>query len=223
MIHKDYIMRLLNQFARGMAQILAKRALGDHPGALDEVADVLHELFGLQPRFFHQLSEFELKTLVKSGGRFNAEKAFMMAELLREYAEISEETDGADQDLVVPLFLNSARLYVDAFEASEKIRTGEFKAPFHRLCERLEDFELPADLLQRLMGCHQTLGAFSMAEDVLYRLMDIDEGRGIKAGLSFYEGLLERTDEDLEEGDLPRNEVEEGLCTVQERQKTWES
>lgn len=224
MIQDDYLMRLLNNFAKGMARILARKAQGDQPGALDVIADTMHELFGLQPQFFHRVSESELAALLKSGGRFNAQKAFIMAELLREHAEVVEEMEGegeeADDEAVIPFFLTAVRLYADALTASEKLRSGEFAGPFHLLCERLEDYALPVDLLARLMGCHQIMEAFSKAEDTLYRLMDADERRGVEAGLAFYEGLLERTDEDLEAGGLPRDEVKEGLDTVQERRKT---
>ena len=215
MIHSDYIMRLLNNFARGMARILKKKEAEDVEGALDEVSETMHELFGLRLHFLTDLSEQEMLTIIHSGGKVIGDKAYIMAELIREHTDLAETKDPSDPT-ILPLSAIALRLYVEALTAARKLQTNENLDAVDSLCDRLQSHPLPYRLLSRLMDLREAMGLYADAEDTLHRLMEVDENRASSRGRDFYKRLLELSDKDLKAGDLPRDEVKEGLKQLAE-------
>lgn len=216
MIQDDYLLRLIARFAEGMARIAAHKKQGDFTNAHDEAGEILNDVFGLQPMFFQTLSEYELQSALRAGKVFNAQKALMMGELLSEHAETMQKS-GSEEQEYVPLLITALSVYIEALMDTRELRTDEHIQTISLIRETLDDYDLPACVLENLLDYHQTLGQFSDAENVLYELLEADKERGIQKGRGFYEGLLSLTDEDLDAGDLPRCEVEEGLNMVEER------
>ncbi len=69
--------------------------------------------------------------------------------------------------------------------------------------------------------CEQ-LGRFATAEDVLFEMLDRGDDVA-ETGPAFYDRLLAKTETELQDGDLPRNEVEDGrqllLARLRDRAK----
>ena len=71
------------------------------------------------------------------------------------------------------------------------------------------------ELNEKIFQYYRITGRYSKAEDLLYSMIDassyIDKKRLIEEGNLFYKNILNKTDEELEHGNLPRNEVLDGI------------
>jgi len=72
-----------------------------------------------------------------------------------------------------------------------------------------------------LMQHHERTGEFAKAEDELFTLLDSepDNERLMEFGCAFYRRLLAQSDMALNDANLPRAEVEEGLKELEGRKK----
>ena len=82
--------------------------------------------------------------------------------------------------------------------------------------KKLHGQTLPVDLLERIFRYEEAMGRFGQAENAVYAIIE-SEPAFIKEGLLFYERLLECSDEQLAVGNLPRDEVLEGMRSLKTR------
>ncbi len=75
---------------------------------------------------------------------------------------------------------------------------------------------LGTDDLWRIAELHERAGDFGAAEDAHFLLRSRPDGGpdATRRARAFYERLLARSDEELERGGLPRDEVREGLDSL---------
>ncbi len=80
---------------------------------------------------------------------------------------------------------------------------------------RLEaaDVALPSETHQALLDYYEQFDLYDTAEELLFEWVESEPGNSeaIEAGITFYERLLLKSVEELEDGGLPRDEVEAGL------------
>jgi hypothetical protein len=118
--------------------------------------------------------------------------------------------------------LHALDLFLEVHDAYDAPELAERRAAMERMINRLEEYRLPPDALQRLLPYYERAGRYADAEDVLYELLAETRAQGeaafrsaADAGDALYRRLLARTDAQLEAGGLPREEVEEGWRTLE--------
>ena len=72
---------------------------------------------------------------------------------------------------------------------------------------------VPDFISEKIFSYYEYTGQFGKAEDTLFELIERNQSY-IKDGILFYDRLLEKTDDDLSKGNLPREEVEEALSQL---------
>lgn len=106
-------------------------------------------------------------------------------------------------------------MFIETLIADSKFHQKEYLDKINELVEKIIKYELPNKTQFKLFQYYELIGCFGKAEDILYELIDI-KYRGILAeGKSFYERLLNRSDNELLNGNLPRDEVQEGLAQIE--------
>lgn len=90
MIREDYLLRLIEQFARAVAQISGFRKAGQYPQALEAIQRAYGQLLGVDAKLVRLLSEPDLIGFLKTGGEPDPSKCAIAAELLCEEAEVHE-------------------------------------------------------------------------------------------------------------------------------------
>ena len=90
------------------------------------------------------------------------------------------------------------------------------KIKINRLLETIsENTNIKKELGISLFKYYKIIGMYAKAEDVLFSLMDkkedIDCGSLKNKGIEFYKDLLNKSDDELQNGNLPRNEVEDSM------------
>ena len=112
---KDYILRMIEQVAMMLAEIVASRRRGDVAEATREIADKCQQTSGLTLDLVKRSSPRAIAELLRTGGELRYLRSIMLAELLVQDAEICEESGHADDALVS--YLHAFRLVYDSLEA----------------------------------------------------------------------------------------------------------
>ena len=70
-----------------------------------------------------------------------------------------------------------------------------------------------------LISFFEAVGSFALAENALFKALDVvgEHPQILERGVAFYEELKKLTDDKLEEGDLPRDEVNDSYEEVLKR------
>ena len=116
MIHRDFLLRQIQQFAQVLAEVLFQKRQNLHELAQETLADGIQALLGLELAEVLQLDRNGLLALCTIDEWFSGDKAVALADLLRE-----EGSDAADERA---LWLYEAALTSDAavpFDVHERI------------------------------------------------------------------------------------------------------
>ena len=210
MIQKDYIMRMIEQLSVVLMKILFNKETKNYTQALLEIDSAYENLLGLNPDYIKAISEGEIVGMLESNGSIDAEKPIIIAELLREEAEIKELENGLN-DNVLYIFFKSFYIYVEAIIYDSRYNQKEYLKKLDKIVEKIIKYELPNQIQFKLFQYYEIIGYFGKAEDILYELIDLKYPNILFECKSFYLRLLNKSDEELLSGNLPRNEVNEGL------------
>lgn len=217
MIRQDYILRLVRQFGDVIARIAGLRQAGRHDEARSLLGNELQRLVGLSPTLARSLPASELMSLLSVGGRPDLDRCLVVAHFLKEEAEIDEALGRVGESYRG--YVKALDLFLEVFVYHDDTYLRERLPAIEGIVKRLEPYDLPAPTLLRLVHLYENVGRYGHAEDVLFELLETGGGdeRLAAEGRAFYERLLARDDAELEGGNLPREEVREGLARLRGR------
>jgi hypothetical protein len=212
MIERDYIMRMIQVLTAALARIVFLKKAKDFPRALLEIQTTGRTLLGVDRTLLRHLSPSQLMEIFGSDFTVAAPKSYVLGILLAEEADVHHlmgEQDEADQ-----CHLKSLCLLIDTLLKSGEPIEPEHPARIDEVIRKLDGATLPPDVQARVFRYLEWMGRFDKAENMLYEVLEHDPGFK-EEGLGFYRRLLQKSDSDLQAGNLPRNEVEEGLEHLQ--------
>ena len=201
---------MIEQLSAVLMKILFNKETKNYTQALLEIDSAYENLLGFDPDHIKTMSEGEIVGMLKSNGSIDAEKSIIMAVLLREEAEIKELENGLN-DNILYIFLKSFYIYVEAIIHDSRYSQKEYLEKLDKIVEKIIKYELPSQIQFKLFQYYEIIGCFGKAEDTLYELIDLKYPNILFECKSFYLRLLNKSDEELLNGNLPRNEVNEGL------------
>jgi hypothetical protein len=204
-------MRMIHQLAQVIAKVLQLSEVKQHAGALEEIQLSSKQLLGMDLRMLTSLSDAEFIRLLSLGERFEVEKCVVAAELLRLVGEVRERQ--ADEQGTYNSYTTSLSLFLELLFRESEVLPKEYFAEIDLLIGKLSSYELSSELLQKLFRFYGIVRRYDIAENVLFELVERDPGFG-SDGVKFYERLRTKSDEDLERGNLPRNEIDTGLAEL---------
>jgi hypothetical protein len=187
------------------------------PGEDDEAVLLLRnaskELVGVNLDTVMALGDESMIGLVKTGPSLAAEKALALGVLLDEWSLIC--TAHGDTRGAMIRSRKALLLLAEALQHEQVSRHPEFVERFNKLVDCVQPNDLPpvyaGPMQLRLLNYYEVAGQFGKAEDALYALRDLEFPDIDQKGRQFYRRLLHLSDEELEAGGLPRNEIEEAL------------
>ena len=213
-------MRMIQEFAEALSRIQALKKGQRWNEASGELDAEFKKLVGTGAEAVARLSETELLARLMQEGPTQAvrDKTLILTAMLAQAAEVAEgagrDADGRE------CRLKALHLLLDVLANEGEFEFPDFVPKVEVLRELLGDGPLPQRTLAMLMRHYERTGELAKAEDALYALLDSDPGNDniVGFGRDFYRRLQGKTDGQLEEGGLPRAEVEEGLKELQGRQ-----
>ena len=221
MIRRDYILRLIEQFFQIVKRIVGYRAEQRYGEALALVRQGYKSFLGADAEFVDRHSADELLDMMHSG-LLSAEQLVMAAKLLKEEAELIELLEAPEE--ARSRRLKALRLFLEVFFGPGCERLGVFFDDVEPLANALLEKGLPADTMRRLPEFYVGRGRFARAEDTLFTYLENqpDDREAVVEGVSLFEGLLDKSDGELEAGGLPREEVVEAVGELRERSSPLE-
>jgi hypothetical protein len=220
MIRRDYIVRMIEEMGRALAQIRALRQSGRAEAARQMVDAECEKLAALGVTGIVGLSETELLARVCEGQYAQTVhlRTFAVVALLREAAEIAFGEDRMEE--AREIYLKALHLLLGVLSQDDPAGFPEFVPGVEAIVTALQDQPLPVQTLVLLMRHYEATGQFAKAEDALFSILDASgaDPEVIGFGRAFYERLLRRSDASLVAGNLPRGEAEQGLNELNMRQ-----
>jgi tetratricopeptide (TPR) repeat protein len=214
MIHRDYIMRMIAQFVKVLIKLLRLKESKEYETALATIGQTFHQFFGLSSEFINSAPVGELIALLKVGDILDTDKCVILADLLKEEAEVYEARNNLDESY--HRYLKSLNLFLEAFLSGGKTNLSEYFSGIETVADKLGPYEIPANTKAKLWQYYEADGKFSKAEDLLFELVEADRSNEEvrQKGIYFYERLAQKSDGELMAGNLPRDEVHEGLARL---------
>jgi hypothetical protein len=219
MIRTDYLMRMIEEFAQAISRIRALKKDRKLEDASVLTEEEFKRITGLDSDSLLKLNETELLARLIETEPLQAvrEKLFFLTTLLKERGDI-EAAEGRDAESRA-CYLKGLHLLLDSLARGDGFEQPEFVPKVDLFVSALADEELPVHTSAMLMQHYETTGQFAKAEDALFAILDYEPANAaaVDFGISFYERLLGHSDEQLAEGNLPRDEVQSGLGELRQR------
>ena len=206
MVRKDYLLRVIEQFAAFLEKILFHKLAGDYIGAEQQIDDTVKTLLGIDPSSLFEMSaDRMLRELVGQSG-FDMDVCLVVAELCNQKADVARvgNSGAVNVDLLEKSFL----LYVEAIRHGAD--NNAYRDRILAIIAALRQHDMAETTKIKLIWYYELCGLFGKAEDVLYELAASGHEGIRNIGMEFYRRLNDKDDVLLAVGNLPRNEVEEG-------------
>lgn len=215
MYQRDYLLRMIEMLARVLSKVLGQKDLKSTEDALLEIDDAGKMYIGLGSAMVSSFSDEDMITLFHSGGTFDTNKCLAISELLYAEGQVFELRKDDDQYRL--RYQRSLHFLLEALTEDNDIAVGSYDERIDILLRGLYDVVLPPAVMKKLFHYYEQRGAYAKAEDVLFELIETNQAEMKNDGIGFYKRLLCKTDDELRRGNLPRNEVEEGMQELMKR------
>jgi hypothetical protein len=221
MIRRDYILRQIEQFVAMLAKIAGLAKNEQWQEASTVTAGEFQRLTGMDARGVVQMSETELLArLIQSEPTHVVEaKAFMLATLLKTNGDLIAGQGRLEESR--QYYLKGLHLLLDTFGRNEITECPDFVPAVEAFLAGLRDAPLPVKTNAMLMRHYEQTREFAKAEDALFATLDVapPSPELLELGASFYQRLLDLSDDALMAGNLPRAEAEAGLAEFRAQMK----
>jgi hypothetical protein len=216
MIRQDYILRMIEQLQRVLVSIAAlkeQRRWQDITGTLDEH---FGQLVGASASEAVRLSDTELVARLLQGEntQFVRDKTRFLIALFKEAGDAAAAQARKEESRV--FYLRGLELLLGMDSDRDP---PDFIPGLAVFLGALADAPLPPRAQAMLMRHYEQSGAFGNAEDALFDLLESqdDNAAVLDFGIAFYERLRSQSDAALVAGNLPRQELEDGLAALRRR------
>ncbi len=209
MYQRDYLLRMIEMLGQVMAKVLGQKDLKSTEEALLDIDRAGKMFIGLDSVMVSSFSDEDLIALLHSGGALDTNKCLAVAELQYAEGQVLELRNDGKEFLL--RYQRSLNFFLEAIIEDRDISAGLYDEKINFLLGKLNDILLPTSVLKKLFQYYEHQGAYAKAEDVLFELIETNPAETRNDGIVFYKRLLCKTDDELERGNLPRNEVEEGM------------
>ncbi len=214
MIERDYILRMFSLLGQALSRILFFKEIKKYDDGLVEIDNAAKTLLGLNIDMIERMPIDGLKGILGSDKQLLLPKLHAAGTLLKERGDILELQENCDES--VSAYMKSLSLFMEETSASEDFADEQGIRTIDFVIDKLKDYELPVELKQGLAAYFEKLKRYDRVEDIIFEIVEPDADF-IQYGISIYERLLLKSDAELEEGHLPRNEVQDGLADLRKK------
>lgn len=209
MIERDFIKRIIQQLAQVLAQILLHKKSSNWEQVQMALDVAGKQMLGLNPDLRDNLDSETLIKLFSYNDKFDHEKCLVLAVILTESA-INLAKMQADESSIFNAYKKGFTLYETAFQ-NRDLLNKEYKGYFELCVDGLLEFKLDQNTLIRIFSFYKIHNLFARAEDILSIILINATSENIILAKEFYQSLLKLDDKQLNKGNLPRDEIIEGL------------
>ncbi|MHB1418400.1 MAG: DUF6483 family protein [Bacillota bacterium] len=211
MFQKDYIMRMIEQLSIVIARVMGLKAANKHEETLQVLNEALYHFTGLSEETIEKLSYRDLINIVCGDKEIHPEKCFMLAQLLKEKADVYANMD--EMNKAYNLYLKSFNINIATILTNTSSYLEPNYSDIDQTIDILKQFQVPFETQMLLFRYYELTMKYDKAEDELFELLDRSNDREVllSEGAEFYERLKGKMPEELKKGNLPMDEVLEGM------------
>ena len=132
---RDYVMRLVEQVAKLLVSIVAKREAGQHAEARQELNALCQEHVGLTLDFVKRTSPEGVAEALAAAGALRHARAVLLSDLLTHDADLSDDTGRAAEATVARL--HAFCLLADSMQMLSRDEQATYRPKLDRLAESL--------------------------------------------------------------------------------------
>jgi len=221
MIRRDYFLRMIEQFMQVLARLKSLKQDQQWQQAAETLNDGFQQLIGSGAEAVAALSETELLAKLIQGEptQIVRQKTFLLTSLLKEAGDVAAAQNRPAESRAG--YLKGLHLLLQTLSQGEELDFPDFVPKVDAFVLALADSPLPLETDALLMQHYERTGQFGKAEDALFAMLELHPANEaiIDFGISYYERLKGQSAAALEDGGLPRAEVEAGLEELRGRRK----
>jgi len=199
---------MIHQLAQVLARVLKLNEEKRYDDALGAIHLSSRQLLGMDIGLLVSLSDEALIRVLSLGDRFDLEKGLVAAALLRMIGEVKAQQ--GDETATFHCRTTSLSLFLELPAHDGGTLPKEYYDLTEGVISQLSSYELQLPIQHKLFRYYEYAGRYDLAENVLFEMLQQEPGF-VSAGVKFYTRLQAKSDDELNKGRLPRNEVEEGM------------
>src|SRR4051794_19831320 len=172
---KDYIIRQLRPLGLVMAQILHLRQARQEAEALTLIHTTAQEILGLSTELLMHLPYEHLLAMLRDDTLEGRIKALILADLLKESAEVYESEDKLSDSYLCTLksfnIFFEVLFVKDSSGIEQVLNAAEWQDRFTRMAqvvESLRRYALPEMIVFKLITYYEQTGQYAQAEDLIF-------------------------------------------------------
>lgn len=216
MLKKDYMKEVENTLRLVTEEVDKNIINGDIEKAKKIVNKELKALVGLDIGTVDVFSFNSIEGLISKEMQYNAEKFIAFGGLMKLYGLISEKEN--KENSKIDYYEKSIESFYKAFNEDDEINI-KYLEDAADVASELSKYKISLDLDKKILKLYELSNKLDKAEDTLfYMLRKTDnDGSVILEGMKFYNRLKEMEHDKLKEGNLPIEEVEDGISELEKR------
>ena len=216
MIRRDYILRMLQEFLELLSRLRSLKRDQRWTEADALLEEEVRRLLGTNAQSVLALSETELlaRLIQSEPSQAVREKMWLVTTLLKEAGDVAGGSGDAEKSHA--FYLKGLHLLLQALAEGDSADFPDFVPRVELFVSALDGPPLPLETQARLMRYYESTGQYAKAEDRLFAMLETEPAHpGLsQLGIGFYQRLQGQSDRQLNEGGLPRDEVDAGLAEL---------
>jgi hypothetical protein len=211
-LKRDYILTMVEQLAQFIARLVFLKETARGEQALSEINEFYKHFVELDAADIRSMPHEKVIELCSDENGLDVQRSAALASILKEEGDIVK-LQGRDEDAAACHTRALALLLATYGEGDRALPLGVVEK-LELVIDRAIDLPMPGSYRMMLFRYLERCGSYADAEDVLFDLIESGEPGAREAGIGFYDRLAALSDEELANGNLPREEVEEGRAAL---------
>ena len=213
MIKNDFMKEVENTLRIVTEEVDKNIINGDIEKAKERVNKELKSLVGIDIGTVDVFSFNSLDGLISKEMQYNAEKFIAFACLMNLQGKLSN-----DENSKIQYYEKSLEGFYKAYTEDDETNSKYLDEAVESAGE-LINYELSLDLNKKIFKIYELANKLDKAEDTLFYMLrkTNDDGSMILEGMRFYNRLKEKELDELVLGNLPIEEIEDGISELERR------
>ena len=216
MLKNDYMKEVENTLRLVTEEVDKNIINGDIEKAKERVNKELKALVGIDIGTVDVFSFNSLEGLISKDMQYNAEKFIAFGCLMKLQGQISNKEN--NENLKIQYYEKSLEGFYKAFTEDDEINS-KYLDDAVEVAGELSNYDFSLDMDKKIFKLYELADKLDKAEDTLFYMLrkTNDDGSMILEGMRFYNRLKERELDELILGNLPIEEVEDGISELERR------
>jgi hypothetical protein len=216
MIKNDYMKEVENTLTLVTEEVDKNLINGNIEEAKERVNKALKAVVGIDIGTVDVFSFSSIEELICREMQYNAEKFIAFSCLMKLQGKIADKEN--DENSKIKYYEKSLESYCKAYLEDDEL-SFKYLDDAVEVSDELSKYELPLEMDKKILNVYEAANKLDKAENTLFYMLrkTNNDGSIILDGIRFYNRLKEMEHDKLKLGDLPIEEVEDGILELERR------